>query len=73
VNMNPAFMVVANRSFRFHLYDLHREGLTIKELAAAYSMPVFRVDEYIETVRLSLKHQVRLSIGARLEVKPVAA
>jgi hypothetical protein len=71
--MNPAFMVLANRSFAFHLYDLHLEGLTVKELAKAYSMPVFRVEEHLEAVRLSLKYQVSLSIGTRTEMRPMAA
>jgi hypothetical protein len=71
--MNPAFMVVANRSFAFNLYDLHREGLTAKELAEAYSMPVFRVEEHLEAVRLSIKYQVKLSMGPEYVTMPVAA
>jgi hypothetical protein len=73
VNMNPAFMVLANQSFAFNLYNLHVEGLTVKELAKAYSMPVFRVEEHLEAVRLLLKYQVGLSIGTRTEMKPMAA
>jgi hypothetical protein len=71
--MNPAFMVLANQSFGFNLYDLHLERLTVKELAKAYSMPVFRVEEQLEAVRLSLKYQVSLSIGTRAEIRPIAA
>jgi hypothetical protein len=73
MNMNPAFMVLANQSFAFNLYDLHLEGLTVKELAKAYSMPVFRVEEHLEAVRLSLKYQVVLSIGTGAEMRPIAA
>jgi hypothetical protein len=71
--MNPAFMVVANQSFAFHLYDLHLEGLGVTELAKAYSMPAFRVEEQLEAVRLALKYQVGLSIGPRVELRPLAA
>jgi hypothetical protein len=59
--MNPALMLLANRSFAFNLYDLHLEGISVKELAVTYSMPVFRVEEYLESVRLSIKYQVKLS------------
>jgi hypothetical protein len=71
--MNPAFMVVANQSFPFNLYDLHLEGLTAKELATAYSIPVFRVEEHLEAVRLSIKYQVKLSMGQKQTAKPLAA
>jgi hypothetical protein len=71
--MNPAFMVLANHSFGFNLYDLHLEGLTVKELAKAYSMPVFRVEEQLEAVRLSLKYQLKLSIGPVFAARPLAA
>lgn len=73
VSMNPAFMVVANQSFSFNLYDLHLEGLTAKELAKAYSIALFRVEEHLEAVRLSLKYQVKLTVGVDHAVRPLAA
>jgi hypothetical protein len=66
--MNPAVMSLANRSFRFHLYDFNLSGVSVAELAAAYSRPNAWVDEQIESVRLCLKHQVRLSF--KLDPEP---
>ncbi len=57
-------MVLANRSLPFELYDLHLAGVSAEQLAAQYSMPLFRVRERLEAVRLCLKHQVTLSLGA---------
>jgi hypothetical protein len=41
VNMKPALMLFANRSFAFNLYDFHLEGISAKELAVAYSCLCF--------------------------------
>jgi len=60
--MNPAVMLLANRSFRFHLYEFHLSGVSAAELAAAHSRPVAWIEEQIESVRLSLKYQVKLSV-----------
>jgi hypothetical protein len=64
--MNPAVALRANKSFAFHLYDFHLEGVSTKELASAYSLPVGWIEERIEAVRMCLKFQVKLS------VKPLA-
>ena len=37
--MNPGVKLLANKSFGFSLYDFHLEGVSAKELAAAYSLP----------------------------------
>ncbi|MDQ2840808.1 MAG: hypothetical protein M3Y72_07170 [Acidobacteriota bacterium] len=63
--MNPAFMHLANSSFAFHLCDFHLEGMSAQELAAAYTLPIGWVEERIEAVRLSLKFQVKLTLGSR--------
>ena len=61
--MNPAVMVLANKSLAFSLYDFHLSGVSASELAVAHSMPVYRVEELIESVRLSLKFQVKVALG----------
>jgi hypothetical protein len=71
--MNPAFMVVANQTFAFNLYDLHLAGVTAKELAKAYSMPLFRMEEQLEAVRLSVKYQIKLAMGGKQTARRLAA
>jgi len=71
--MKPAFMIVANKSLAFSLYDFHLEGISAKELAADYSLPIGWVEERIEAVRLCLKYQVKLSVGPQHSSKPLAA
>jgi hypothetical protein len=61
--MNPGFKLMANRSFGLSLYDLHVEGVSTKELAEAYSLPVAFLEQRIEATRLCLKHQVKLSVN----------
>ena len=61
-SMNPSVMALANKSLVFSLYDFHLEGLSAKELAAAYSLPVTWVEERIEAIRMCLKFQVNLSL-----------
>ena len=63
--MNPAVILLANRSFRFHLYDCHLSGVSAKELGAAYSRPASWVEQQIESVRLCLKYQVKVSVASR--------
>lgn len=63
--MNPALKLAANRSFALSLYDFHLEGLSVAELAEAYSLPVTWVEERIEAARLCLKFQVRLAVNCK--------
>jgi hypothetical protein len=60
--MNPGFKLMANRSFGLSLYDFHLEGVSAKELAKAYSLPVTFVEERIEAARLCVRYQVKLSL-----------
>jgi hypothetical protein len=62
--MHVGVMLLANRSFPFSLYDFHLAGVSAKELAAAYSLPVTWIEERIEAVRLCLKFQVKLSVAS---------
>ena len=41
-------MILANKSLAFSLYDFHLEGVSAKELAADYSLPITWVEERIE-------------------------
>ncbi len=67
--MNPAFMVLANRSLSFHLYDFYYDGITVKELAASHSMPIHMVEEQIEAVRLCLKFQATITLKAEAQAE----
>jgi hypothetical protein len=69
--MNPAVMLLSNRCFRFHLYDFHLNGVSVAELANAYSLPAVWIEEQIEAVRLCLKYQVKLSLGLDPEPQPL--
>jgi len=60
--MNPGVKLLANKSFCFSLYDFHLEGVSVAELATAYSLPETWVEEHIEAVRLCLKYQVMVSV-----------
>ena len=71
--MNPALMVFANRSEAFSLYDFNLAGVSAKQLAAVCEIPVHRVEEQIEAVRLCLKYQVKVSLKPAVEMKTVAA
>jgi hypothetical protein len=71
--MNPAFMLLANKSVPFSLYDFHLEGVSLKELAAAYTLPVTWVEERIEALHLCLKYQVALSVRPESEAIALAA
>ncbi len=57
-------MVFPNRPVPFELDDLHLAGVSAEQLAAECSMPLFRVKKRLETIRLWLKQQVTLSLGA---------
>ena len=71
--MNPALMLFANRSQVFSLYDFNLAGVSAKQLAAAYEIPVHRVEEQIEAVRVCLKYQVKVYLESAVEVKTLAA
>lgn len=64
-DMNPAVMVLANRSLSFSLYDFYLEGVSLQELAAAYSLPVHCVEERIEAVRFCLQFQAKVALDTR--------
>ena len=64
--MNPAVMILANRSLAFHLYDFHLDGISVEELATAYSLPTNWITERIEAVRLCVKYQAQLSLNKTL-------
>jgi hypothetical protein len=66
--MNPAFLVHANRSLAFSLYDFHLNGVPVAKLAAAYALPVHAVEEKIEAVRLCLNFQVQVALGPSLRM-----
>jgi hypothetical protein len=61
--LSPAFALLANRSLPFSLYDFHLSGVSAKELADAYGLPLFWVEERLEAVRLCLKFQVKLGFS----------
>lgn len=63
--MNPAIMILANRSLAFHLYDLHLDGISAQELAVAHSRPIHWIEERIEAVRLCLKFQAQVAVGSK--------
>lgn len=63
--MNPAVMVLANTSLAFSLYDFYLEGVSVEELAAAYSLPPHCVEERIEAVRLCLQFQAKATFDTR--------
>jgi hypothetical protein len=62
--MNPAVVVLGNTSLPFHLYDLHLNGVSATELSAAYAVPLSWVEERLESVRLCVKYQVRVSLAS---------
>jgi hypothetical protein len=72
-SVNPAVMLLANKSLAFSLYDFNLEGISVEELATAYSLPVNWVEQRIEAVRMCLKYQVKLSVGVSAEPKLRAA
>ena len=67
--MNPGLMLLANSSFPVSLYDFHLDGISARELANAYSLPIAWVEERLEAVRLCVKYQVAVSVTA----KPLSA
>ena len=75
--MQPVIVLLANKSPIFSLYDFHLQGVPVKTLATAYSLPAHWVEEQIEAVRLCLTFQVKLvldSPGSDNECgKPAAA
>jgi hypothetical protein len=71
--MNPALALLANKSLPFSLYDFHLSGVSAKELAQTYDLPLSWVEERLEAVRLCLKYQVSLSFVSQAENKPRAA
>jgi hypothetical protein len=71
--MNPAFMLLANKSLAFGLYDFHREGVSAQQLASVYMLPVAWVEERIEAARLCLKYQVKLAVRSESDARALAA
>ena len=71
--MNPVVTVMANRSLAFSFYDFYLEGLSAKELAAAYSIPIHYVQERIQAVRLCLQFQARAAVDTRRAFQQAAA
>jgi hypothetical protein len=71
--MNPAVMILANRSLPFHLYDFYLDGISAKELAFAHSLPIHGIEERIEAVRLCLKFQARVILGTKAAADQLAA
>jgi hypothetical protein len=71
--MNPVFMLLANKSPAFGLYDFHLEGVSARQLAAVYLLPITWVEERIEAARLCLKYQVQLSVRPESEARALAA
>jgi hypothetical protein len=67
--MNPGLMLLANSSFPVSLYDFHLDGISARELATAYSLPLAWVEERLEAVRLCVKYQVAVSVST----KPLSA
>jgi hypothetical protein len=65
--MSPALALLANKSLPFSLYDFHLSGVSAKELAQAYDLPLRWVEERLEAVRLCLKYQVELAFVAKTE------
>lgn len=61
-DMNPAVMVLSNRSVPFRLYDFNLAGVSAHELATGYSLPREWVQNQIESVRMMLKYQVKLAL-----------
>ncbi len=68
--MNPAVVLLANHSFPFSLYDFHLNGVSPRELADAYQLPLAWVEERLEAVRLCLKYQVHVSVAAPNQPEP---
>jgi hypothetical protein len=54
-------VMLANRSVAFNLYEFHLEGVPAQDLAAAYSLPVERIEKCIERARLRLECQKQFS------------
>ena len=71
--MNRAVMFLANRSLAFHLYDFHLDGISARELAAAYDKPTQWVEEQIEAVRLCLQFQAKVTLRPEFAVISEAA
>lgn len=68
--MSPALSILANKSLPFSLYDFHLNGVSSRELAEAYDLPLSWVEERLEAVRLCLKFQVELAFVTKAERKP---
>jgi hypothetical protein len=66
--MGLAISLLSRKSLVFQLYAAAMDGVSIRELAAAYRLPEHRIQEQLESVRLALGHQVRLSINPDAQV-----
>jgi hypothetical protein len=61
--MGLAISLLSRKSLKYELYAAAMDGTSIRDLAAEYRIPEYRVQEQVEAVRLALGHQVRLSIN----------
>jgi len=61
--MGLAISLLSRKSLVFQLYAATLDGSSIRDLAAEYHMPEYRVQEQLEAVKLALNHQVRLGIN----------
>lgn len=68
--MHPAFAVLANRSLPLSLYDFHLSGVSARQLAQTYDLPLHWVEERLEAVRMCLKFQVQVSFASHKQAKP---
>jgi hypothetical protein len=61
--MGLAISLLSRKSLVFQLYAAALDGSSIRELAAEYHMPEYRIQERLDALRLALGHQVRLDIN----------
>jgi hypothetical protein len=59
---------MARRSLGFRFYAATLNGWSVEELAAEYSLPVYRVAEQVAATRLLIAYQVTLSINTSAAV-----
>jgi len=61
--MALAISLLSRKSLVFQLYAAALDGSSIRDLAATYRMPEYRVQEQLDALRMALGHQVRLGIN----------
>jgi hypothetical protein len=60
--MSLAIALLSRKSLSFELYAASLDGHSVHDLALQYGMPVYRIQEQINAVRLALTHQVHLTV-----------